>query len=120
MTRLARALSVLHAPVAAGAQRDDVIGNGAGREPFTEARDATQRIAMQDELAPLLVATSVATARSRAAGAIVNAPRILARMIRAYTPIARAAASVMAADSLRRFWHTLKIALVVFGFVERI
>ena len=116
MAALARALSVLHTPVAAGAKRDDVIGNDAGRQAFAEARDLAERIAMQNELAPLLMPSAVAAARSRSAFAIVNAARILANMIGAHAAVARFAAVRMTADSLRCFRHTL-IAFV-FGVAE--
>jgi len=98
---LACALSVLHAPVAASAKSNDVVSNGAGRESFAEASDLAKRIAMQNELAPLLMPAAVTAARGGSALAIANAPRILARMIRTHAAIARLAASSMTADSLR-------------------
>lgn len=99
MAGLACTLSVLHAPVAAGAKRNDVIGNRAGRQAVTEVRDATQRISVQDELAPLLVAPPITATGRRAARTIRHAARIFDRVISAHTAVARLLAN--AADSLR-------------------
>jgi hypothetical protein len=94
-------LSVLDAVVAASAKRRDVVGNDARREAIAEASDLAKRIAMQNELAPLLMPAAVAAARRGSALAIMNAPRILTRMFGAHAAVTRFAASSMAADSLR-------------------
>jgi hypothetical protein len=62
---MARALTVLHRPVAALREWHDMVGLSRERGSVTELRNLAERVAGEDQLPPALMATIVATARGR-------------------------------------------------------
>jgi hypothetical protein len=116
MARLARALAVLQAPIAAGAKLNDVIGHGRRRQAAAKVSNLAQRIAMQDELAPGLVPAAIAAAGCGSAPSIALAFRILAGMLLADAAAARRLAD--ATNSLCRPRH-VSVSMFLEVFTQR-